>query len=586
MNAKLWKLIISAILATALILIFTLDLLSHRELRIADAVFQRPAITDPYIVVVGIDSESLEHFGRFQDWNRTIFAEAIDILNSDPDSKPAVILLDVLFIEDSADPAHDEALADAARRAGNVITGAWANYGLDRALSKTILSMDLPFPALAAVSEYGLVNGTLDKDGFVRRALLWDEFEGERYYSLSAKAYKMLTGERGDIIENHQEMYIPYSGYPGEYMQWSFHELFDPDFFHPAFFEDCIVMIGAFAAGMMDSYYTPLSADMQMHGVEIHANALQALLDGNLKLNVPWEIKLAGYLLILAAAFALVLFLGIHPALIGCAVLFVAQIGVSVLLYNAGWVYMIFYPSFAIMLTALFKVIFGYVVAVLEKQKVRGIFMKYVDPKLVDKLIESGEADSNEVGALRDVAVLFVDVRGFTTMTEALKDNPETVVQILNEYLELTSASIFNNGGSVDKFIGDATMALFNGFVHLDDYEYKAVKAACDIVAGSADLCASIQDKYGVSVGFGIGVHCGKAIVGNLGPSFRKDYTAIGDTVNTTARLESNAQRSQVLISKEVYDRLGGRVKATSVGELPLKGKSEKLEIFAVDEIL
>ena len=200
--------------------------------------------------------------------------------------------------------------------------------------------------------------------------------------------------------------------------------------------------------------------------------------------------------------------------------------------------------------------------------------------------METGEANSDEVGVLKDIAVLFVDIRGFTPMTEALKGYPGLIVKILNEYLELTSSAVFNNGGSVDKFIGDATMALFNGFVPLDDYVYKAVKAAWDIVQGATEVNASIKEKYGVDVGFGVGVNCGDAIVGNLGPSFRKDYTAIGDTVNTAARLESNAKRSEVLISKNVYELVKDRVKAVSVGEIPLKGKSEKLEVFSVTEVL
>ena len=167
-------------------------------------------------------------------------------------------------------------------------------------------------------------------------------------------------------------------------------------------------------------------------------------------------------------------------------------------------------------------------------------------------------------------------------MTEKLDDRPEVIVEILNEYLELTSSSVFNNGGSVDKFIGDATMALFNGFVPLDDYIYKAVKAAWDMVQGANAVNERILAEHGISIGFGIGVHCGYAIVGNLGPSFRKDYTAIGDTVNTTARLESKAKHAQVLISPDVVKALGNRISVESIGELELKGKSENMEVFSV----
>ena len=584
MNAKRWKWAGAAALAAALVLLFAVDALWYLELKLTDAVFQRPSQTDPDIVVVGIDDYALERFGRYQDWSRELFAEAIGILNSDPDAQPAVILLDVLFTESGADPLADAALADAARRAGNVITAAELRYGQDRNLNKTVAGVNLPFPALAEVSAYGLANGSLDRDGHVRHALLWDEFEGQRYYSFAAQVYFSLHGEYGDLAERNREMYIPYYGAPGDYYQWSLAELFDPDF-DPAFFEDCVVMIGAFTTGMMDAYYTPADPEEQMNGVEIHANAIQALLEGNFKRDVPRPIRLAGFLLVTAAAFALIGLLSVRAALLACAGLAAAQTALSVWLYDFGFVYMLLYPLLAVALIYLYKVVYSYVTAVIEKQRVRGVFMKYVDPALVDRLIESGEADSNEVGVVRDIAVMFVDVRGFTPMTEALKDRPEVVVQILNEYLELTSAAVFDNGGSVDKFIGDATMALFNGFVPLDDYVYKAVKAARDMVCGAARVNASVKEKYGVDIGFGVGVHCGGAIVGNLGPAFRKDFTAIGDTVNTAARLESNALRSQVLISRAVCDRLEGRLKAVSIGEIPLKGKSERLEVFAVDDI-
>jgi class 3 adenylate cyclase len=167
-------------------------------------------------------------------------------------------------------------------------------------------------------------------------------------------------------------------------------------------------------------------------------------------------------------------------------------------------------------------------------------------------------------------------------MTERLRETPEKIVETLNNYLELTSASVFNNGGSVDKFIGDATMALFNGFVPQEDHVYSAVKAAWDIVQGAGEVNRLIKEQFDIDIGFGVGVHCGEAIVGNLGPSFRKDYTAIGDTVNTAARLESNSKASQVLLSKDVVDACGDRIQVESIGEIPLKGKSVPLEIFSL----
>ena len=171
-----------------------------------------------------------------------------------------------------------------------------------------------------------------------------------------------------------------------------------------------------------------------------------------------------------------------------------------------------------------------------------------------------------------------MDIRGFTPLSESLK--PAEVVEILNEYLNLTTNAIFKNSGTLDKFIGDATMAVFNAPFDLDDYEYKAVCAAWDIVAGAKELEQKCMERFGKSVAFGVGVNCGEAVVGNIGCDFRMDYTAIGDTVNTAARLESNAKRGQVLISEHIYQRVKDRVKVQEIGEIPLKGKSQGVCVY------
>ena len=163
---------------------------------------------------------------------------------------------------------------------------------------------------------------------------------------------------------------------------------------------------------------------------------------------------------------------------------------------------------------------------------------------------------------------------------------PEEVVEILNEYLNLTTHAIFKNKGTLDKFIGDATMAIFNAPFDLDDYVFRAVCTAMDIAKGSDTLEAKLQERFGRSVSFGIGVHCGDAVVGNIGCEYRMDFTAIGDTVNTAARLESNAARGQILISKEVYEHVKDRVDAKEIGAIPLKGKSQEVFVYQLNEII
>lgn len=156
------------------------------------------------------------------------------------------------------------------------------------------------------------------------------------------------------------------------------------------------------------------------------------------------------------------------------------------------------------------------------------------------------------------------------------------VVAILNECLTAAAGCIFQNEGTLDKFIGDAVMAIFGAPLDLEDYTYKAVKTAVELSARMEEIEAMYLEKYGRTVRFGFGVHCGEAIVGNIGASFRLDYTAIGDVVNTAARLESRAAAGQILVSTAVYERLQGRIVADCMGAMSLKGKQQEIVVYEV----
>lgn len=601
MNMKTRKIkrIVSAAVAGLMILLFAVSgWFAPLEYRVQDAVFQQPGLLHPDIVIIGIDETALYEFGQWP-WPRSIMAEAIEIFNRYDDMRPAVIGIDVMYTERSRfDPEGDEALVEAARNSDNIVFASTAQVGIDRdtlSLEPVVLSHQTPFAELLPYVEYGPINGIIDPDGIVRNALLWEHFEGEKLYSFPVQVAMMYMGveEPGEFIQENAEMFISYTGLPGsdgaygDFFWHSFADIFEEDF-DPSWLDGTIVLIGPYATGMRDHFPVPILRGEHMYGVEIHANTVQAILDEAFKLRAPAWVGglIVAMLLMLSMAFMEIKDGYIRIALVIFLVAGTGYYFAAVSIYRA-WHYLlpVLVPILSLAVVFLYQLVYGYVLQSLEKSRLRNTLKKYVDPKLADTLVESGAADSDGVGSKRHIAVIFVDVRGFTPMAESLRDTPEQIVETLNEYLELTSTCVFDNGGSVDKFIGDATMALFNGFVPLDDYVYKAVKAAWDMIRGAASVNASIKEKYGIDIGFGIGVHCGEAIVGNLGPSFRKDYTAIGDTVNTSARLESNAQRSQVLISRDVLDLLGSRIEAEPIGEIPLKGKSIPLEVFALKNI-
>ena len=252
----------------------------------------------------------------------------------------------------------------------------------------------------------------------------------------------------------------------------------------------------------------------------------------------------------------------------------------GVLLNNHGIAVSLIYVPLVLIVSYIYSLALGYIKERRKRKKVLTAFKKYVAPEIVDEIAKKGDFKIKLGGENRDIAVLFVDIRGFTTMSEILE--PEQVVEILNRYLNLTTNAIFKNKGTLDKFVGDATMAVFNSPFDLEDYEFRAVCAAMDIVAGGAALEEELLKEFGRSVGFGVGVNCGPAVVGNVGCEFRMDFTAIGDTVNTAARLEANAKKGQVLISDTIYERVKDRIQVEPIGEIPLKGKSKGVFVYSV----
>jgi adenylate cyclase len=344
-----------------------------------------------------------------------------------------------------------------------------------------------------------------------------------------------------------------------------------------------VVMVGAYAPGMQDAYNVPNQKGTQMYGVEIHANILEALLEGKTGLPVP-ELPYALIVTLLVIVFSLLAAkLSIVPGTIILVVLIINDVVAGKLMFGDGHIMRIIELPVMLLVVYAYQLVFGYLEERLRRRKTVNAFKKYVAPQVVDTISKQGDFNIVLGGENRHIAVLFVDIRGFTPLSESLE--PEQIVEILNEYLNLTTNAIFKNGGTLDKFVGDATMAVFNAPKDLDDYIYRAVCTARDIVDGSKALNDDLEKKFGKRVGFGVGVNCGNAVVGNIGCDFRMDYTAIGDTVNTAARLESNAKAAQVLISEAVYEAVKDRVEVTEVGVIPLKGKSNGVFVYSLEGI-
>lgn len=560
------------------------------NLLLQDAIYQRENPVDPSIKIIAIDEKTLEALGQFETWTREPYAELIELLNGS-EYAPKVIGLDVLFVNEKGE--EDQLLVDACKKYSNIVmasnlvfsTKIETKDGKSQVNPLHIDMVETPFGQLTGTVRTGFANAVQDsEDNSVRYALL----ERDGYQSFAAAIVRAaIESDEGTVdpvstmpVDANNGIIIDYTGDVDSYEILSMIDVLEGKI--PAeIFSNSIVLIGVHAAGMGDSYAVPVQKGAQMYGVEIHANIIQCLLEQRCLVNIStfWN---AVFYAVLAFIFALLATrMKIWMNAFGAALITAAQYFLCLRLDEKGLVINIIVLPISLLVILVWSIVGKYASEVLHRRKIMYAFRKYVAPQVVDEISKNQNYQLKLGGEKRHIAVLFVDIRGFTPLSEALE--PEQVVEILNEYLSLVTDAIFKNGGTLDKFIGDAAMAIFNAPFDSEDYIYKAVCAAKDIAAGSDRIASKFMERFGKKVSYGIGVNCGYAVVGNIGSEFRMDYTAIGDTVNTAARLEANAKAGQILISEFVYDNLRERIEVTEIGEIPLKGKSKGVMVYEVN---
>lgn len=587
------QVVIEALIVGIIVFLLTItNLFSALDFIARDGLYQVPRGIKSDIKIIGIDAKTLEEYGPIQTWSRSNYADLLNKINIDENTRPYIIGIDVLF-SGHVDEG-DQALVEAAGKYNNVVVVNQLQYSKKWEKDQNgntyypVNGIANPYEELMEVTSIGYCNVSQDSDGTVRRNIPIETYEGNIYQSFAKVMYDKYCAELGitpNIIPTDMtgRSIINYSGKPGDYEYISMADVLDGNI-DPRIFSDSIVFIGAYDPEMQDDFVVPNGGSAQMYGVEIHANIFQSYMQGRFALNG------SAYLLGLITALITMLlhFIFRKIKIWQSVILLIAsiggEIGILVAVNNNGYSYSVIYFPLVVFISFVYSVGMNYLLESRKKKKVLNAFRKYVAPQIVEEIAKKGDFEIKVGGENRDIAVLFVDIRGFTTMSEALE--PEQVVEILNEYLTLTTKSIFDNSGTLDKFVGDATMAVFNSPFYLEDYEYKAVCAAMDIVKGGEAIEEKFQKRFGRSVGFGVGVNCGPAVIGNVGCDFRMDFTAIGDTVNTAARLEANAKKGQVLISDVLYERLKDRLEVAEVGEIPLKGKTKGVFVYEVKKVL
>ena len=318
----------------------------------------------------------------------------------------------------------------------------------------------------------------------------------------------------------------------------------------------------------------------QEYGVIILANIIDSLLKGaSIRRPSPSQEFAGGFLITLAAAYVFSL---ISP-LAGLA----AFIALALCLLFACFIAFVSYGLLLNCFLALSSIFTMYAAVSLykyysisrESRILMSVLNKYVSPE-VAKYITMLEVEQSNSGIKKVITVMFADIRGFTAMSENM--DPKDISQLLNEYFNKMTAIIFKNKGTIDKFIGDAIMVLFGAPIDIEDAPLAAVRTALEMTRELKQMSLKWSDKTDQTLEIGIGINTGEAFIGNLGTDRHKEYSALGDTVNTAARLESHAKKGQILISESVLKCVAGKIKYAALEPITLRGKSKQQEVFEV----
>ncbi len=594
------RLAIALLISAALALLFSTKLVVSIANNISDALYQTPGAPSDEIILIGMDEDAIEAYGSTP-WPRDIIAASIEYLNEDPQRRPAVIGIDTLFTGESDSLENDERLADAAAEYGNVVTATSATFestivtqsdGTFYIDDYHISLYEEPYSELLKVTTQGHVNAMADTDGILRHAV-WqiDVPDGRQIPSFHGAIYELYMQHIGQSTystphtDPRHRWYLPFGSAPFAYDDgFSVTQLVNKEL-DPDIFAGKIVLIGPYASGMSDEYQTSIDHAVKMYGVEYQANAIAALLSGETKKEI---LLMPQLIFAFFVCFFCVLWFNKKSMVASLIMWLSISIGfvlLCLLAWQMGFVLQAMYVPVTATICFILSVAENYAVAAFEKRKISNTFKRYVAPEIVAELLK-GEPEALSLGGkTENIAVLMVDVRGFTSMAENLE--PEEVVEIINMYLTMTSKCIFKNGGTLDKYIGDSTMAFWGAPLKQDDIVFKAVNAALDMISEAEKLGKEIFEKHGQYLQFGIGINYGPAVVGNVGSNVRMDYTAIGNTVNVAARLENNAPPGCIYASKAVRDEVLGRIEFMPIGKtIKLKGMHKTLEIFKIEGLL
>lgn len=551
---------------------------------------------DDRIAVIGIDEKSLQEYGQFQSWSRDRYGQLLRSL--DP-AYPLVVGFDIIFADRSPD---DEKFAAQIETLGTVVLGrTWTRLQNGRS---TPLE---PVPILAEVAaNQGQIAHERDPDGISRWGTLWVNsadfsipnlglamVEVENFLREAEGKPPIATLLPPDPDIEFQNRLINWVGKTESIPTYSFFDIAEGHF-KLADLQNKLVLVGFTATAADDPLRTPLNANPPTSGVYIHAAIIDNLLGDRFLRRLPlW----GEILLLIPIGIATGLLLARRTLQRRLAVVFVFPfvwfaLALMMLTWRTLWI------PVATPIGTLFLAAMGIQLREQwEKQQLMRLFEKYVSPETAsliwqhkDEFFQEGELLAAELNA----TVLFMDIRGFTSISE--KMTPQELFRWLNRYLDTMTACIMEHGGVVDKYIGDAIMAVFGvPFPHAKstDIQQDAINAIAASIAMHQrleKLNEELQQSDSPLIRIGVGIHSGLLMAGSMGGMQRLNYSVVGDTVNIAARLESlNKQVEEerpynILISRETFELVRDRFIGKPVMEIQLRGRQEMTKIFTILE--
>ena len=598
------------------------------------------------VVIVDIDEASLKAIGQWP-WPRTTVADLVtqitnlgaaaigfDIIFPEPDRmSPAVAEHSFRGIDaetraklDSL-PSNDEALAEAIKHSRVVVGQAGAASPEVRTAADAALQTGFavrgpdarPFlvtfagllrnvPAIEqAAAGRGLFSIDPESDGIIRRVPLIMTAQGSLVPSLSLEMLRVVTGSSA-ILVRANEAGIESVAVPGLELPtdrngqfWVHFNHHDPERYvsakdvlqgnvPPDRLAGKLVLIGTSAIGLLDLKTTPL--DAAIPGVEVHAQILESVLSKSSLVNPNYAI---GAELALAVLFGLAIIVAapMLPASIvivlgGC--LIAGLIGLSLYLFVEHSLLIDFtYPLISSWLIYLVLTFVNYFREQKQRRQIRSAFGYYLSPHMVEQLARSPEKLVLG-GEERRMTILFSDVRGFTTISEYYKDDPQGLTRLMNRFLTPLTNAIIERRGTIDKYIGDAIMAFWNAPVDDHEQEANACESALEMLSRAEALNGELKREAEANGGvymplrIGIGLNTGPCVVGNMGSDFRFNYSVLGDTVNLASRLEARTKdyRIPVVIGSRTAEGAKEKFAVMEIDLIMVKGKRQPEAVFTV----